>query len=287
SSALNYQTGTVVLANGAIVPACQPNCANQVSIVANGGPTDLVMDIVGYFRAPSAPVGTITSIVTGTGLAGGPITSTGTISTAPGGVSGNELATGAVSKAKLSATGGNSGQTLGTDGTNLVGQNASGTGTVTSVGSGTGLTGGPITGSGSLALASSYQLPQSCANGQVASSNGAGGWTCGSAGAGTVTSVGSGTGLTGGPVTGAGSLALAGSYQLPQACASGQIPVANGSGGWTCGSSGGGGGSGTVTSVATGTGLTGGPITSSGTVSLNTTWMDSNYLKRGGNAFGQ
>ena len=53
----------------------------------------------------------------------------------------------------------------------------SGTGTVTSVGSGTGLTGGPITGSGSLALASSYQLPQSCANGQVASSNGAGGWT--------------------------------------------------------------------------------------------------------------
>jgi hypothetical protein len=52
-------------------------------------------------------------------------------------------------------------------------------GTVTSVGSGTGLTGGPITHSGTLALASGYQLPQSCSSGQVAKSDGAGNWNCG------------------------------------------------------------------------------------------------------------
>lgn len=39
---------------------------------------------------------------------------------------------------------------------------------------------------------------------------------------------------------------------------------------------------GTVTNVATGTGLTGGPITSSGTISVDTSWMNSNYLPLSG-----
>jgi len=52
-----------------------------------------------------------------------------------------------------------------------------GGGTVTSVMAGTGLQGSPnpITGAGSLNIAPAYQLPQSCANGQVAKSNGSGG----------------------------------------------------------------------------------------------------------------
>ncbi|MDQ1538990.1 MAG: hypothetical protein QOE58_3383 [Actinomycetota bacterium] len=54
----------------------------------------------------------------------------------------------------------------------------SGGGTVTSVGSGTGLAGGPITSTGTLSVASSYRLPQSCTNNQVAKSNGAGVWNC-------------------------------------------------------------------------------------------------------------
>src|SRR5439155_6962054 len=52
ASALNYQSGTVVLANAAIIPACTTNCANQITIKANGGGTNLVIDIVGYFRPP-------------------------------------------------------------------------------------------------------------------------------------------------------------------------------------------------------------------------------------------
>ncbi len=42
------------------------------------------------------------------------------------------------------------------------------------------------------------------------------------------------------------------------------------------------GSGGTVTSVATGTGLTGGPITGSGTLSLNTTFTDKRYLQLAG-----
>ncbi|MGA7078614.1 MAG: DNRLRE domain-containing protein [Terriglobales bacterium] len=84
-----------------------------------------------------------------------------------------------------------------------------GDGTVTSVATGTGLTGGPITGSGTISLLTS------CSSGQVLQWNGSA-WACSSAGAGTVTSVGSGTGLAGGPITGSGTLSIA-----ANACASG------------------------------------------------------------------
>lgn len=87
-----------------------------------------------------------------------------------------------------------------------------------------------------------------------------------STGAGTVTSVATGTGLTGGPITASGTIALADTLVTPGFYTNANIAVdaqgrltsaANGSVG-----------SGTVTSVATGTGLTGGPITASGTVAL-------------------
>jgi hypothetical protein len=49
---------------------------------------------------------------------------------------------------------------------------------VTSITAGTGLTGGTITTTGTVAIATAYQLPQACTNGQVAQSNGTGGWAC-------------------------------------------------------------------------------------------------------------
>jgi len=117
-----------------------------------------------------------------------------------------------------------------------------GSGTVTSVGSGAGLTGGPITGGGSLSIASGgvsnamLQNPSLTVN---ASS----------------------------PLTGGGSVALGGSTSIGLAsCASGQILKWTGS--WTCSADANSGG--TVKSVATGTGLTGGPITNNGTLSINT-----------------
>jgi hypothetical protein len=90
--------------------------------------------------------------------------------------------------------------------------------------------------------------------------------------AGTVTSVGSGTGLTGGPVTGSGTISLAtagagaATYSSGVSAitvdAYGRVTSVTGSAGYVTSSG--------VTSVATGTGLTGGPITSTGTVSLAT-----------------
>jgi hypothetical protein len=123
----------------------------------------------------------------------------------------------------------------------LAGCGATG-GTVTSVTAGTGLAGGPITTTGALSLASSYQLPQSCANGQVPKSNGAGGWACApdltgtSGSSGTVTSVATGAGLTGGPITGTGSIGLAASQLLPTTtCGDSQTLIWNSTGSnWIC-----------------------------------------------------
>jgi hypothetical protein len=189
-----------------------------------------------------------------------------------------------------------------------------GTGTVTSVdvsGGLTGLTttGGPVTGSGSITLGGTLAvahggtgatsaagaqvnlLPaQATHGGEVLSTDGAGvlSWIP-VGGVGTVTSVdasGGTTGLTfsGGPVTGSGTLTLAGTLAIAnggsgattvagfQAAAlptqtpaeAGKVLSTDGSiASWVAA-----GGSGTVTSVATGTGLTGGPITGSGTIDL-------------------
>ncbi len=56
--------------------------------------------------------GTVTNIATGTGLTGGPISSTGTISIAPNGVSATELAANAVTNAKIASNAVNSSQII-------------------------------------------------------------------------------------------------------------------------------------------------------------------------------
>jgi trimeric autotransporter adhesin len=66
---------------------------------------------------------------------------------------------------------------------------------------GSGLTGGGTSGTLNLALTSA------CAQNQVLQWNGTA-WACAAVGTGTVTSVGSGAGLTGGPITGSGTLSI-------------------------------------------------------------------------------
>ena len=121
-------------------------------------------------------------------------------------------------------------------------------------------------------------FPLTCATGQVLKWNGTA-WTCANdntgGGGGTVTSVLAGTGLQGSPnpITGAGSLNLASSYQLPQGCTNGQIPKNNGSGSWTCAADA--GGSGTLTSLSQGLGITlsANPITTTGSIAVDTTYL--------------
>jgi len=113
----------------------------------------------------------------------------------------------------------------------------SGSGTVTSVATGAGLTGGPIITTGTISLAATNLLPTvACAANQIPKWSGSA-WTCqnDANSGGTVTSVATGTGLTGGPITGTGTINLASTQLLPAtACAANEIPKWNGSA-WTCG----------------------------------------------------
>jgi hypothetical protein len=158
----------------------------------------------------------------------------------------------------------------------LAGCGATG-GTVTSITAGAGLTGGTITSSGTITVNPAVvqsRVSASCAVGssiRVIAADGT--VTChidngGTGGGGTVTSVGAGIGINGGPVTTSGTLSVAPSFRLPQACSNGQFTRFNNTLNiWECVTPA------VVTSVATGPGLTGGPITATGTVGLATTQL--------------
>lgn len=106
---------------------------------------------------------------------------------------------------------------------------------------------------------------------------------------GTVTSVASGTGLAGGPITGAGTLSLSINDGAAQTCAGTQkVSAITAAGIVTCADDADTNGGGTVTSVATGNGLSGGPITGAGTVDLrlSPTGGLSKTLGAGGNELG-
>ena len=123
----------------------------------------------------------------------------------------------------------------------ISGQTFPGAGTVTSVGSGAGLTGGPITTSGSLSIKTGGVTNAMLANSSL-----------------TVTA--------NSPLSGGGGVSLGGSTSLGlKSCAANQI-LQFVSGAWACANP----ATGTVTSVATGLGLSGGPITGSGTLTINT-----------------
>ncbi len=100
-------------------------------------------------------LGTVTSVATGAGLTGGPITKSGTISIPAGGVTNNLLANSSITVNAGSGLSG--GGTVGLGGTVTITNAAPSLGgTVTSVAASTGLTGGPITKSGTLSLDTSY-----------------------------------------------------------------------------------------------------------------------------------
>ncbi len=70
-------------------------------------------------------------------------------------------------------------------------------------------TAGGLTVPGAMTLGNTYTIGlKTCSSNQVLQYNGTT-WTCASVGTGTVTSVGTGAGLTGGPITGSGSLSIA------------------------------------------------------------------------------
>ncbi len=242
-------TGTINLAATQLMPTTA--CATNQIPKWNGTAWACAADGAGS-------AGTVTNVATGAGLTGGPISTTGTINLA-----GTQLLPTVACATNQIAKWNGSAWACAADATG-------GSGTVTGIATGIGLGGGPITTAGTINIDPTFRLPQSCTANQFARFNASTNlWECFTATA--VTSVATGSGLTGGPITATGTINLAATQLLPTtACANGEVAKWNGTA-WACAAAA--TGSGTVTSVATGPGLTGGPITATGTVSLAITQL--------------
>lgn len=97
------------IVNAKINDVSYSKLTNGVGIYLNYKPNDavctdgqtLAWNSATGWECSANPVGTVTNIAVGTGLTGGPIVTTGTISIAPGGVSTTELADSSVNSAKI------------------------------------------------------------------------------------------------------------------------------------------------------------------------------------------
>jgi len=248
--------------------------------------------ILTFAPGQTFPVGgTVTSITTGAGLTGGPITKTGTISIPAGGVTNSLLANPSITVQAGSGLSGGGSVTLGGTVT-LTNASPSSGGTVTSISTGAGLAGGPISKTGTISIPAAGVTNSMLADSSIkvlagSGLSGGGSVTLGGtvtltnaspSSGGTVTSISTGAGLTGGPISKAGTISIPAAGVTNSMLADSSIKVLAGSG-----LSGGGtvalGGTvtltnaspssgGTVTSISTGAGLAGGPITKTGTISI-------------------
>ena len=168
------------LATSAVVPGTQLADASVTAakLASNGCAGGQVLQYNGSVWVCATPAassgGTVTSVTAGTGLTGGTITGSGTIGADTNVLQRRVVATCAV---------GSSIRAIADDGSVTCQLDAIGAGTVTSVATGAGLTGGPITSSGTVNLASTQLLPTlACAADQTVKWNGSM-WACATTGA--------------------------------------------------------------------------------------------------------
>lgn len=281
---------TVTFSNTVSLNAVSANgsfgAAGQV-LTSNGSDT--------YWVTPTN--GTVTNIATGSGLSGGPITATGTISLAdttvtPGAQgSANSVSTFTVDqKGRLTAAGN---VAIAIDWTQVTSGLPT---TLAGYGIADGLNANSqVTFANTITFSNTVTVGAMSANGsvgtagQVLTSDGSDTYwsTVAAGGSGTVTSVVAGAGLTGGTITTSNTMTVDADYAFTWSNThsfsntvtlkavsannsigtAGQVLTSDGTKTYWAGA----GGTGTVTNIATSTDLTGGPITTTGTLGLSTT----------------
>ncbi|WP_374027567.1 tail fiber domain-containing protein [Bdellovibrio bacteriovorus] len=331
---------------GGTIGASSVNKIKGVTVDTTGLVAGQVLKYDGTKWAPAADNdsnsgGTVTNIATGTGLSGGPITSTGTIS----------LANTAVTAASYGSTTQVGTFTVDAQGRLTAASNAAIAFPVTTVAGRTGAVTLDVGDVGNGAGKYFIYRPNNtaCTDGQVLKwINANSRWECANdtdtSSGGTITNIATGTGLSGGPITSTGTISLAntavtaasygsttqvgtftvdaqgrltaasnaaiafpvttvagrtgavvldaaditsgaGKYLTYRpnntACTDGQVlKWVNANSRWECGTDTDTSSGGTVTNIATGTGLTGGPITSTGTIALaNTAVTPGSYTR--------
>jgi hypothetical protein len=218
---------------------------------------------------PGGGSGTVTSVATGAGLTGGPITGTGTISIPSAGVANSMLANPSITvKAGPGLSGGG---TVALGGTITLNNTSSG-GTITGVTVGPGLAGGGTSGSVNLSLL------QTCGVGQILAWNGST-WVCSTPGTGSTSGTTDGIAYFSAPTTIASTAAPANGQVLIGSTgkapvlgtltAGANISITNSAGAITIASTGGGGG-GTLPFFVTGGARTG-SVNGAG-INLNKLW---------------
>ncbi len=227
--------------------------------------------------------GTVTSVIAGTGLSGGTISTSGTLSVDPSAVQTRVTGT---------CVAGTYVRSIAENGTVTCQADQNSGGDVTAVLAGAGLIGGDSSGDVTLAVDSfaiQARVLGTCGPGfYLQSIDQDGTVSCGTDAdsGGDVTAVTVGTGILGGGASGDVSVAVDTTTiqaRVTGFCGAGnyvRAVAANGT--VTCGTDANSGG--TVTGVTAGTGLTGGTIATSGTMALDTAYTDARYWGLGGNA---
>ncbi|WP_413612615.1 tail fiber domain-containing protein [Bdellovibrio sp. HCB-110] len=301
SKYLTYKPNNVACTDGQVIKWVTANsrweCANDTDTSSGG----TVTSVTGANSYLSVATGTTTPVLTvNVGTAANTVAAGNdarfTDARTPTGAAGGDLSgtypnpTVAKLQTKpVSATAPTTGQVLKFDGTDWApAADSNGGGTVTNIATGTGLSGGPITSTGTISLANTAVTPNSYgsttqvgtftvdAQGRLTAASNA-------AIAFPVTSVATKTGavtLDYGDINSAASKYL--TYKPNNvACTDGQVikwVTANSR--WECANDTDTSSGGTVTNIATGTGLSGGPITSTGTISLANTAVTAGSYTR-------
>jgi hypothetical protein len=178
-------SGTIAVNPAVVQSRVSASCAvgSSIRVIAADGTVTCQVDNGG-----SGGGGTVTSVATGAGLTGGPVTTSGTI-----GLATTQLLPTTVCASNQIPKWNGTAWLCATD-------SVGGSGTVTNIVTSLGIIGGPLTTTGSLAIAPSYRLPQTCTNGQLTKySSTTQLWECAAdTSGGTVTSVGAGIGINAG-----------------------------------------------------------------------------------------